>query len=73
MPRAEPISVQSGRTYFYLARNSDRKNAVIANASTGLLGYGLTLAMTSAYKNPGPVDFYGAAARTTVAELKLAA
>ncbi|WP_061028044.1 hypothetical protein [Bradyrhizobium sp. CCH5-F6] len=71
----QDISVQSGRTYFYLARNSDRKNAVIANASTGLLGYGLTLAMTAAYKNPGPVDFSPvdeAAARTTVAELKLA-
>lgn len=69
------ISVQSGRTYFYLARNSERKNAVIANASTGLLGYGLTLAMTSAYKNQGPVDFSAvdeAAARTTVAELRLA-
>ncbi|MBR0931160.1 hypothetical protein JQ561_31515 [Bradyrhizobium diazoefficiens] len=71
----QDIAVQSGRTYFYLARNSDRKNAVIANASTGLLGYGLTLAMTSAYKNQGPVDFSPvdeAAARTTVAELKLA-
>ncbi|MDX3971310.1 MAG: hypothetical protein QHD01_32600 [Bradyrhizobium sp.] len=49
---------------------------MIANASAGLPGYGLTLAMTSAYKNPGPVDFSPvdeAAARTTVAELKLAA
>ena len=48
---------------------------MIANASTGLLGYGLTLAMTSAYKNQGPVDFSPveeAAARTTVAELRLA-
>ena len=71
----QDISVQSGRTYFSLARNSDRKNAVIANASTGLLGYGLTLAMTSAYKNQGPLDFSPveeAAARTTVAELRLA-
>jgi hypothetical protein len=45
---------------------------VIANASTGLLGYGLPLAMTSAYKNPGPVSVDEAAARATVAELKLA-
>ena len=69
------FSARSGETLFFVARVSERKNAVIANASTGLLGYGLTLAMTSGYKNQGPVDFLAldeAAARTTIAELKLA-
>jgi len=69
------FSARSGETLFFVARVSERKNAVIANASTGLLGYGLTLAMTSGYKNQGPVDFLAldeTAARTTIAELKLA-
>lgn len=66
---------QSGETLFFVARMSERKSAVIANASTGLLGYGLTLAMTSGYKNQGPMDFLQleeTAARTTIAELRLA-
>ncbi|MCK1740721.1 hypothetical protein IVA80_07500 [Bradyrhizobium sp. 139] len=69
------FSARSGETLFFAARMSERKNAVIANASTGLLGYGLTLAMTSGYKNQGPMDFLAldeTAARTTIAELKLA-
>lgn len=69
------FAAQSGQTLFFVARVSERKNAVIANASTGLLGYGLTLAMTAGYKNQGPVDFLPldeTAARTTIAELKLA-
>jgi hypothetical protein len=39
------------------------------------LGYGLTLAITSGYKNPGPMDFLAVdegAAKVTVAELRLA-
>jgi hypothetical protein len=69
------FTAQSGQTLFFVARMSERKSAVIANASTGLLGYGLTLAMTSGYKNQGPVDFLPldeTAARTTIAELRLA-
>jgi hypothetical protein len=69
------FTAQSGQTVFFVARFSDRKNAVIANASTGLLGYGLTLAMTAGYKNQGPMDFLAldeTAARTTIAELRLA-
>jgi hypothetical protein len=69
------FAAQSGQTLFFVARVSERKNAVIANASTGLLGYGLTLAMTSGYKNQGPMDFLAlddTAARTTIAELRLA-
>jgi hypothetical protein len=60
---------------FFVARFSERKNAMIANASSGLLGWGLTLAITSGYKNQGPLDFLPLeeqAARTTVAELRLA-
>ena len=69
------FAARSGETLFFVARVSERKNAVIANASTGLLGYGLTLAMTAGYKNQGPMDFMAlddTAARTTIAELKLA-
>ena len=69
------FAARSGETLFFVARMSERKNAVIANASTGLLGYGLTLAMTAGYKNQGPMDFMAldeTAARTTIAELKLA-
>ncbi len=56
------------------ARMSERKSAVIATSSAGLLGYGLTLAATSGYKNQGPMDFLPldeTAARTTIAELRL--
>lgn len=69
------FTAQSGQTVFFVARFSERKTAVIANASTGLLGYGLTLAMTAGYKNQGPMDFLAlddTAARTTIAELRLA-
>lgn len=68
------ISVQSGRTYFYVVRFSDRKNTYIATASQGLLGLALTTVITAAYKNPGPLDFVPldeAAARTTIAQLRL--
>lgn len=69
------FSAQPGQTVFFVTRMSERKSAMIANASTGLLGWGLTLAMTSGYKNQGPLDFLPLdeqAARTTIAELKLA-
>jgi hypothetical protein len=69
------FSAQSGQTVFFVSRLSERKSAMIANASTGLLGCGLTLAITSGYKNQGPLDFLPLdeqAARTTIAELKLA-
>jgi hypothetical protein len=41
----------------------------------GLLGLALSTALTSGYDNPGPIDFFPldeAAARTTIAQLKLA-
>ena len=71
------ISVQSGRTYFFAARTSKRKNALMATAAGtggGILGLALGTAFTSGYDNPGPIDFFPldeTAARTTIAELKL--
>lgn len=69
------ISIQSGRTYFYVVRVSERKNIMIANSSQGLLGLALSAAMTVGFKNQGPLDFLALeepAARTTIAELRLA-
>jgi hypothetical protein len=54
---------------------SKRKSALIATASSGLLGLAVGTALTAAYENPGPLDFLPldeAAARTTIAELRLA-
>jgi hypothetical protein len=70
------VTVESGRTYFFVARVSERKSAIIASsAGVGLLGFALSSAMTSGYSNPGPLDLLpldDAAARTTIAELRLA-
>ena len=72
------IAAQAGRTYFFVARTSKRKNAMMAAAAGtggGLLGLALSTVLTSGYDNPGPIDFFPldeAAARTTIAELKLA-
>lgn len=72
------VAVQAGQTYFFVARTSKRKNAMIgaqAASGGGLLGLALSVALTSGYDNPGPIDFFPldeAAARTTIAELRLA-
>ena len=72
------ITAQSGQTHFFVARISKRKNAMIAATGAtggGILGLVLSTALTSGYDNPGPIDFFPldeAAARTTIAELKLA-
>jgi hypothetical protein len=69
------VATVSGRTYFFVARMSKRKSALIATASSGLLGLAVGTALTAAYENPGPLDFLPldeAAARTTIAELRLA-
>jgi hypothetical protein len=71
----QEIAIQSGRTDFYVVRFSTRKNTYIATASQGLLGLALTTVITAGYKNPGPLDFLvleEGAARTTIAELRLA-
>ena len=69
------ISVQSGRTHFYVVRMSERKAAIAANGGNGVLGLVLSTALTAGYKNLGPLDFLlldEAAAKTTIAELRLA-
>jgi hypothetical protein len=59
-----------------VARMSERKTAILAStAGVGLLGMALSTGMTAGYSNPGPLDFFPldeTAARTTIAELRLA-
>ena len=70
------IATQSGRTYFFLARNSERSRAITGVTIFGwLAGAVVASAVTSGSENPGPVDLFPleeAAARTTLAELQLA-
>jgi hypothetical protein len=70
------ITTESGRTYFFLARTSDRHNAVMGmTMAGGLAGMLVGSAVTSGSDSPGPIDFLPldeAAARTTIAELQLA-
>jgi hypothetical protein len=70
------ITAQSSQTYFFVARMSERKTAILAStAGVGLLGMALSTGMTAGYSNPGPLDFFPleeTAARTTIAELRLA-
>jgi hypothetical protein len=71
----QDLALQPGQTYFFVARYSKRKSAFAATASTGLLGLAITTAVTSAYDNPGPLDFFpleDGAAKVTIAELRLA-
>ena len=67
----QDLNLQAGQTYFFVARDSKRKNAYAATASTGLLGLALTTAITSTYDNPGPLDFFPleeSAAKATIAD-----
>jgi hypothetical protein len=70
------IMVASGRTYFYLAKLSDRARTLNAmSAAGGLTGLVIGSAMTSGDANPGPLDFFpieDAAARTMITDLRLA-
>ena len=70
------ITTKSGRTYFFLARTSDRHNAVMGmTIAGGLAGAIVASAATSGSDSPGPIDFLPldeAAARTTIAGLQLA-
>jgi hypothetical protein len=71
----QDITVSPGRTYFFNIAVSERaKKLNMAQASGGLVGLGLVMAMTSNDKNPGPVDFVPmeeAAARAAITELRL--
>jgi hypothetical protein len=70
------LSAQSGRTYFFLVRPSERAKVLGGmSAAGGIAGLLVGAAVTSGNSNPGPLDFFpldGAAARATIAELKLA-
>jgi hypothetical protein len=70
------VSTQSGRTYFFLARPSERAKVLAGMAaSAGVAGLLVGAAVTSNNSNAGPLDFLpleDEAARTTIAELRLA-
>jgi hypothetical protein len=70
------IATESGRTYFFLTKTSDRHNSVTGMAlAGGLTGAVVASVVTSGSDNPGPVDFFlldETSARTTIAELQLA-
>ena len=70
------LATQAGRTYFFLARNSERSRAITGvTVFGGLAGMAVASAVTSGSKNPGPVDLYPLeemAARATLAQLQLA-
>jgi hypothetical protein len=69
------ISTQSGRTYFFLARPSDRAKVLGGmSAAGGVAGLLVGAAITSNNSNPGPLNFFPLeedAARATIAELRL--
>ena len=69
------ITTESGRTYFFQIKNSDRTNAMVGFTMLGgLVGMGIAAAATSGNENPGPVDFIPldeAAAQTTLESLQL--
>jgi hypothetical protein len=70
------ISTQTGRTYFFLARPSERAKVLAGmSAGGGVAGLLIGAAVTSGNSNPGPLDFFPldeVAARATIAELRLA-
>ena len=69
------ITIAAGRTYFFVARPSDRAKAVSAMAAFGVSGLVITTAVTSGARNPGPLDFFPLeemAARAAIADLRMA-
>jgi hypothetical protein len=72
----QDISTQTGRTYFFLARPSERAKVLAGmSAGGGVAGLLIGAAVTSGNSNPGPLDFFPldeVAARATIAELRLA-
>jgi Protein of unknown function (DUF2846) len=70
------VATESGRTYFFVIKNSERAKAMTGMAIVGgLAGALVAAAVTSKSDNPGPVDLYPldeATARTTLAGLQLA-
>ncbi len=72
----QELTTTPGRTYFLVARHSDRHAAVMRTMMVaGIAGALAATAMTAGSKNPGPVDLFPldeATARTTLADLQLA-
>jgi hypothetical protein len=70
------ITMESGRTYFFLVRSSERHDAVTGVTMIGgLAGAVVASVATSGVDNTGPANFFPLdepAARTTLAELQLA-
>jgi hypothetical protein len=70
------FTLAQGRTYFFLAKLSDRAKSL--NAATtfgGLTGLAVASAMTAGDSNPGPVDFFSleeTAAREAMSEIRSA-
>ena len=65
-----------GRTYYFLVKSSERHDVVTGGAIVGgIVGVVATAMVTSSKENDGPADLLAldeAAAKTTLAELKLA-
>jgi hypothetical protein len=70
------FNAESGRTYFFLVRSSERHDAVSGMTLVGgLAGAVVGSVATSGSDNPGPAEFFPLdepTARTTIAELRLA-
>jgi uncharacterized protein DUF2846 len=70
------FNTESGRTYYFLIRSSERHDAVNTSAVIGgLVGVAAAAIVTSGNQNSGPADIFPldeAAAKTTLAELQLA-
>ncbi|MEP6840103.1 MAG: DUF2846 domain-containing protein [Bradyrhizobium sp.] len=68
------FSTESGRTYFFLIRSSDRHDSVTGvSMVAGLAGGLLASAATAGSGNPGPAEFLAldeTTAKTTLAELQ---
>jgi uncharacterized protein DUF2846 len=70
------FTVSQGRSYFFLARLSERARTLnTASAAGGIAGLVVVSAITSGDNNPGPLDFIPleeTAAREAIAALRLA-
>jgi len=70
------IMAESGRTYFILAKPSDKATKLNAmSASAGIAGLVVAAAITSNNSNQGPLDFFpldDAAARDAISDIRIA-
>lgn len=69
------FSAETGRTYFFLARPSQKAQTLGAmSAAGGIAGLVVGAAITSNNENPGPLDFFpldDAAARAAMSDLRV--